>query len=333
MEVLDFMFKKNKLLVLLTVVMIAFALFFVACDKEEKAAAATETKEESASTAEKAPEQEAAPQLDPVEEGVMEYFANKPGHNYKIPEKDFIEKVENGEDMFILDIRQQDVYDEGHAKGAVLASWGPSLGDAFAKIPSGKPVYVYCYSGQTAGQTVMLLNLAGFEAYSVNLGWVYGISRVDGYEAITETAPNDFPAEGSNIHPDILSAIKEYYTGFSDVADTIYKNYMISEDNLKKLIDEDEDVYILSIRSAQHYGEGHIPGASNIPWGAGMEQSFSSLPKDKPIITYCYTGQTAGQTVAGLRLLGYDAVSLRGGIGMPSNAPLGWTNAGYDVVQ
>lgn len=326
------MLKRNKLLVLLTVLMIAFALFFVGCDKEEKAAASTETTE-SAASEEKAPEQEAAPALDPVEEGVMEYFANKPGHNYKIPQNDFVEKIKNGDDMFILDIRQQDAYDEGHAKGAVLAAWGPSTGDAFEKIPSDKPVYVYCYSGQTAGQTVMLLNLAGFEAYSVNLGWNFGISKADGVEEVTETAANDFPASGSNINPDVLSAIKEYYAGLAEVSDTMFKNYKISEDNLKKMIDEGADGYILSIRQAEHYAEGHIPGASNIPWSAGMEQSFDSLPKDKKIVTYCYTGQTAGQTVAGLRLLGYDAVSLNGGIGMPVNDPIGWTNKGYEVVQ
>lgn len=38
------------------------------------------------------------------------------------------------------------------------------------------------------------------------------------------------------------------------------------------------------------------------------------LPKDKRIIVVCYTGQTAGQTVGILRLLGYDACSLMGGM-------------------
>ena len=38
------------------------------------------------------------------------------------------------------------------------------------------------------------------------------------------------------------------------------------------------------------------------------------LPKDKKIIVVCYTGQTAGQVVSILRLLGYDACSLKGGM-------------------
>lgn len=64
-----------------------------------------------------------------------------------------------------------------------------------------------------------------------------------------------------------------------------------------------------------------------------MEQGFAELPTDKPVVVYCYSGQTAGQTVAALRLLGVDAVSLNGGMGVGSNAPLGWVNNDFPVVQ
>ena len=48
---------------------------------------------------------------------------------------------------------------------------------------------------------------------------------------------------------------------------------------------------------------------------------------------YKRQGQTAGQTTAILRLLGYDAVSLNGGVGVGVNAPLGWANQGFELVQ
>ena len=60
---------------------------------------------------------------------------------------------------------------------------------------------------------------------------------------------------------------------------------------------------------------------------------FSLLDARKTLIVYCYTGQTAGQAVAALRMLGYDAISLRGGMGNASNAPQGWSNQGYPVVK
>ncbi len=270
-----------------------------------------------------------------LEEAVNSYFANMPEDIYKINQKTFIEKVQAGEDMFVLDIRQPDVYGEGHVKGAVNAPWGTAISDNLDKLPTDKTIMVYCYTGQTAGQTVALLNMAGFEAKSVNLGWNLGISKVEGYEDVVETTANDFgEAEGVDINPEIKTAVEDYYKGLADVKETTFKNYKISEDNLKKLMDEEDDsIVILSIRSAEDFGKGHIAGATNIPWGKGMEQQFNTLPKDKTIVVYCYTGQTAGQTVAGLRLLGYDAVSLNGGMGMKPNAPYGWTNKGYEVVK
>ncbi|MCK5674871.1 MAG: rhodanese-like domain-containing protein, partial [Spirochaetales bacterium] len=68
------------------------------------------------------------------------------------------------------------------------------------------------------------------------------------------------------------------------------------------------------------------------PWGKGMNDMFASLPADKKIIVNCYSGQTAGQTIAGLKFLGYDAVSLKGGMGTAGNAPLGWANKEYPVI-
>jgi hypothetical protein len=32
-------------------------------------------------------------------------------------------------------------------------------------------------------------------------------------------------------------------------------------------------------------------------------------------------------------MLGYDAVSLNGGMGTAANDPYGWSNKGYEVVQ
>lgn len=274
-----------------------------------------------------------ATETDVVADAANAYLANKPDDNYKIGQADFVDLVKAGEDMVILDIRQADVYAEGHIMGAVNLPWGTAISDALSTIPSDKTVYVYCYTGQTAGQTVALLNVAGFDAKSVNLGWNLGISLVEGVEDVIETTENTLDGS-TTIDADIQAALDAYYAGLADVADTMYKNYKISEDNAKALLDaEDDTVMFLSIRAADAYAAGHIATAVNIPWAAGMEQSFeSTLDMNKTIIVYCYTGQTAAQTTAILRLLGYDAVSLNGGMGMDSNAPYGWSNKGYEVV-
>jgi len=271
---------------------------------------------------------------DSVKNAVNSYYANMPEDIYKIDQAKFVDAVKANDGSFILDVRQKDVYDQGHIKGAVNAPWGPGLADVLDKLPSDKTIYVYCYTGQTAGQTVALLNMAGFKAKSVNLGWNLGISKVAGVAAVTETTANAFPTvQSAKIDSDVKTAIQNYFKGLGTISDAKYKDYKVSEADAKALLDSaDKNVVFLSVRNAADYAKGHIKGAVNIPFGKGMEQKFSSLPKDKKIIVYCYTGQTAGQTVAGLRLLGYDAVSLNGGIGTPANVPNGWGNKGFPLV-
>ena len=98
-----------------------------------------------------------------------------------------------------------------------------------------------------------------------------------------------------------------------------------------ELVDaESEDYTILSVRQAEDYAKGHIAGAINIPFAKGMQEQFSQIPTDKPVVVYCYTGQTSSQTTAILRLLGYEAYSLQGGMGKEGGA--GWLGGGYPVV-
>lgn len=269
-----------------------------------------------------------------VEETVNDYFANMPEDVHKIDQVAFVDKVKAGEEMTILDIRSADAYAQGHIKGAISMPWGPNFAENLTKIPNDKPVRLYCVTGQTAGQTVVLLNVAGFDAKSVNLGWNLGISKVEGVDAVIETTPNAFDASvNTEIDADIQKAVEDYYTGLTKVAETTYANYKITEENAKAALDaKDDSIVFLDVRKAEDFAKGHIEGAVNIPFGKGMETQFSTLPMDKTIIVYCYTGQTAGQTVAGLRLLGYDAVSLNSGAGTAATGTTGWTNKGYPLV-
>ena len=165
-----------------------------------------------------------------VEDAVNNYFANLPEDNGMIAMDAFVEKVKN-EDLFILDIRQPDVYNKGHVKGAVNLPWGSeAIPESLDKLPGDETIYVYCYTAQTANQTVALLNFAGFEAKSVKFGWNLGISRVDGYESIVEIKANELEGSTSyTIEPEIKADIVVYYQVLSDVNGTMFKNYKISE--------------------------------------------------------------------------------------------------------
>ncbi|MCR1898928.1 rhodanese-like domain-containing protein [Irregularibacter muris] len=313
------MLKKNRVLVLLLVLLFVASFAFTACSGGETPSA---TDEEN-----KGAQETVKPEENVVETAANNYFDTME-NSHMMKADEFIEKVKAGaEDVLILDIRRAEDYDQGHIKGAVNLPFGTDVSDNLENIPKDKPLLVYCYSGQTASQTIALLHVAGFDATNITSGWNGGISQVEGYEEAVETTKNELPEAKTEIDPEIKKAIADYYAGFETVQDTDFAINKVSVENTKKMLDEkDESIFLLDIRAEEDYKEGHIEGAVNIPYGKGMQEQFNTLPKDKTIVVICYSGQTADQTNAILRLLGYKSVGMSGGM------KGGWEEAGYPVV-
>jgi rhodanese-related sulfurtransferase len=86
--------------------------------------------------------------------------------------------------------------------------------------------------------------------------------------------------------------------------------------------DPENDPYLISLRSAEDYAKGHIPGAVNM----SVKELFTldnlaTIPPDRDVVVVCYTGQTAGQATTALNLLGYEAYSLLHGMSSWSSDP------------
>jgi rhodanese-related sulfurtransferase len=116
---------------------------------------------------------------------------------------------------------------------------------------------------------------------------------------------------------DSLQARADAY--FSEGAQTIQ-----AADLFENLNDGDaeNDPYIISLRSAEDYAKGHIPGAVNM----SVKELFTldnlaTIPPDRDVVVVCYTGQTAGQATAALNMLGYEAYSLLYGMSSWTNDP------------
>ena len=246
------------------------------------------------------------------------YFA-APFTNPMISWEDLFAMMDNGDEPFIVSIRQADVYGEGHITGAMLASWGTDLAEKVAMLPTDQTVYVYCYSGQTAGQAVALMRMLGIDAISVKSGFNYGASTIEGYENYVSTEATELPDAGASFDPFVLSAVKNY---FNSVADN--GNFQISLDDVQAET-QAGTATVVDIRTAEDFAAGHVAGAVNFPFGENMQETFGDLPAGKLIVA-CYSGQTAGQTTAILRMLGYDAVSMKFGM------KVGWIAEGYPVV-
>ena len=87
-----------------------------------------------------------------------------------------------------------------------------------------------------------------------------------------------------------------------------------------------DDVLILDVREQSEYDAGHIPGVTLIPMN-DVANRLGEIPKDKPVIVTCRSGNRSGQVTDFLRQQGYTNVhNMTGGI----NA---WQQAGYPVEK
>jgi rhodanese-related sulfurtransferase len=81
--------------------------------------------------------------------------------------------------------------------------------------------------------------------------------------------------------------------------------------------------FLLDVREASEYEEGHIEGAVNIPVRNVLE-NLDKLPGlDEPMVVYCGSGHRGALAMAALRVLGYtDVKNLGGGTGAWKKAEL-----------
>lgn len=80
-----------------------------------------------------------------------------------------------------------------------------------------------------------------------------------------------------------------------------------------QLANREHGIFI-DIRSPEQFKTGSIPQSRNIP-SADLESKAASLPKNKPLILVCDTGQKTGAAVGTLRKLGFErVVSIQGGL-------------------
>lgn len=87
--------------------------------------------------------------------------------------QDVYDKIVVGGDpgYFILSIRSPEHYARGHVKGAINIPYaGIAKEESLKKLPGDKKIVVICYTGHTASQATMLLNLLGYEAYTMKFG-------------------------------------------------------------------------------------------------------------------------------------------------------------------
>ena len=94
------------------------------------------------------------------------------------------------------------------------------------------------------------------------------------------------------------------------------KGLYLSPTRATRLMNSESEALVLDIRTAAEFKSGHIKGAKNTPL-ADFASSVDKLndDKDKTVLVYCNTGNSATRALKLLKNAGYEKINnLEGGI-------------------
>jgi len=243
---------------------------------------------------------------------------------FVIKASDVRTNVVTGASQYIIDIRSSTDFANGHIEGAVNVAFGDLLTHlAGISASSYSTIVIACYSGQTAAFATGVLRAAGHtNVKSMKWGmsswhddfsspWVGGRSNIRATQFVSTSTSMGAVGE-----------LPTLSTGFDDgasildarVASTLAAGFTPGKITNANVFLNLSGHYIINFWPPSLYAStGHVPGA--IAYDPGTTPFLSTtylktLPTDKPVVIYCYTGQTSAYVTAYLRVLGYDARSI-----------------------
>jgi len=229
-------------------------------------------------------------------------------------------------DQFVIDIRSADDFAAGHIDGAVNVAAGDVLTYYEANnLDEYDKVVIACYSGQTAGWVNGLLRTMGYintfdmkwgmcgwnattsGSWTGNIGNTYAASLVKDVTAKADAGDLPKLETGEEDAEAILRA---------RVGTVFAEGFGEAKVSAATVMGATDNYYIVNYWGDDDYAWGHIPTAIQYAPKASLTSDtfLKTLPTDKTIAVYCYTGQTSAHVAAYLRVLGYDAKSILFGV-------------------
>jgi rhodanese-related sulfurtransferase len=227
--------------------------------------------------------------------------------------------------VYAIDIRQDTHFAEGHIEVAVNVPFADVRAHIDATdLSAYDEIHIVCYSGQTASWLTSLLQLAGYDnVYSMKFGmsaWhadfdVWSSKTNNEKAALFSATPTDKGPEG-----DLPILTTGFETGeeiFEARFDAVLaEGFGTAAVTNGEVYDNPGDYYIINYWPYEEYIEpGHIDGAMHYTPNAdlALDAYLKTLPTDNPIAVYCYTGQNSARIAAYLRIMGYNAKSIKFG--------------------
>jgi len=227
--------------------------------------------------------------------------------------------------VYIIDVRSAADYALGHIHNAHNVAFADLLSHikGVDMTPYTK-IAIVCYTGQTASYGASLLRLMGYsKVFAMKWGmcswnadfaakWNTAISNGNAYASQFTTTAS---AKGATGSMPVLSTGKTTGQEILEarVATLLTEGFTPGSVTNATVFGSLASYYIINYWPAAQYADpGHIPGAMQYEPKLSMKVAadLKTLPTNKPIAVYCYTGQTSAYLSAYLRLLGYDAKSI-----------------------
>jgi rhodanese-related sulfurtransferase len=226
-----------------------------------------------------------------------------------------------GVNQLVIDLRLPERFAPGHIEHAVNIQPGQVLHyfEEVIEPNSFERIVLVCDDGMLSGFVNGILRQLGYDkvftlrnglsSWHMDIAQDYWLPAMSNHlEGKLETTPHPKLPRGElpEIHTgkttgyDILraraEAVLDVGAGGTDVT-------------VHQLMENPGAWYIVNYWPAGLYEEGHLPGAVHYAPKASLhsEADLLTLPVDRPVALYCYTGHHSSFVVAFLRLLGYEA--------------------------
>jgi rhodanese-related sulfurtransferase len=229
------------------------------------------------------------------------------------------------ENIHIIDLRKAEDFRERHIEHAVNLQPSEVLDYFISRIePSSfKNIFLVCYDLNTSGYLAGVLRLLGYNnVYAIRFGmsgweketaekfWLANIGNnlvgkleTQGY---SKNKPGDYPAIAAKKENGFDLALERAGLALNENQE----DYIIT---LATFLENPDNYYTICYwPEDKYFSNGHLQGAVQYEPKKSLTRDtyLNTLPADKPVVVYCYSGQHSTYVAAYLRMLGYDAKSL-----------------------
>ncbi|TVQ90795.1 MAG: hypothetical protein EA393_05350 [Bacteroidetes bacterium] len=250
-------------------------------------------------------------------------IVNHPDIPYFINAQEIHENL-NGSNYHVIDVRSPREFRRGHIAHAVNVQPENILDYFENRIEpnSFEKITIVCNNAHLSGYVTAILRMLGYDnIYNMRFGmssWHDDIARRFWYANISddllgklETTPHPKNEPGQ------LPVVSTGKTaGYEILRARAQKALEIQWEDISidylDILEGVEDYYVINYWPQVLYDAGHLPGAIqyNPKKAFHSDEDILTLPVDRPLVVYCFTGQNAAYANAYLALLGYEFRSL-----------------------